>query len=304
MELLPYEHIMNAWLLVGVALILPSTARAGKRYESFLVDRVDRTATLGSPLGLMSTTKTYFESSPLAGGRALVREFHDSALEGAYYLSDKNELIGRTDLLLVLDEDFGRIYTAIGVDYASGAGRIKVNTKALRRGSAGQRATTGKAPKAGHPDGFSLIRAVRAPPGFIVASADYSLDGTLVAFFVAQSSGDWLFAEGGAQPPPGFGTGYFFAPGIDTKIAAKAGLPLRIDPIRFETEPLTGLPDPAAPAATDAALIYRDHGTVIERWIKRGSSIERVSLWFPPTETERDLLGVERRLPFTPGPGR
>ncbi|MEQ1919958.1 MAG: hypothetical protein ABL955_12235, partial [Elusimicrobiota bacterium] len=290
---------MSGWKLVALALILPASAHAGKRYESFLVDPVDRTATLSAPLGLMSTAKTYFDSAPLAGGRALVREFHDGALEGAYYLSDKSELIGRTDLLLVLDEDFGRVYASISADYASGAGRIKVNTKLHQRDVAGQRASSGKAPKAGHPDGFSLIRAMRAPPKFVVASADYSLDGTLVAFSVAQSSGDWVSTEGAAQPPPGFGTGYYYAPGIDVKIAAKAGLPLTIDPIRFETDPFAGLPDPSAPIATDAALIYRDHGAVIERRIKRGSSLERASLWFPPTETERGLLGAERRLPFT-----
>jgi len=294
---------MNGWMMVALALIFPAAAHAGKRYESFLVDRVDRTATLSSPLGLMSTSKTYFESSPLAGGRARVQEFHDGALEGTYYLSEKNEIISRSDLLLVLDEDFGRVYAAIGVDHASKAGRVRLFTKLIRREAAGQRANTGKAPNAGHPDAFSLIRAMRAPPKFIVATADYSLDGTLVAFSVAQSSGDWVSTEGSMQPPPGFGTGFFYAPGIDAKIAAKAGLPLTIDPIRFETDPFKGLPDPAAPVATDAALIYRDHGAVIERRIKRGSSIERASLWFPPTETERAMLGAERRMPFTPGLG-
>ncbi len=305
-ELLPYTHIMYTWVLLGTALavIAPSSAQAGKRYESLMIDRVDRTATLSAPLGRMSAAKSYFESAPLAGGRALVREFHDGALEGAYYLSDRNELIGRADILLVLDEDFGRVYASIGVDYAGGAGRIKVNTKPLRRELPGQRASSAKAPRAGHPDGFALVRAVKAPPKFIVAVADYSLDGTLVAFSVAQSSGDWLSSEGGLQPPPGFGTGYFYAPGIDAKIAAKAGLPMTIDPIRFETDPFAGLPDPAGPVAQDAALIYRDRGAVIERQIKRGSKIERASLWFPPTETERGLLGAERRLPFTPGPGR
>lgn len=299
-------HIMNAWILTGVVLSLlaPLSAQAGKRYESMMIDRVDRTATLSEPLGRMSAAKTYFESSPLAGGRALVREFHDGALEGAYYLSGKNELIGRSDLLLVLDEDFGRVYASIGVDYAGGAGRIKVNTKPLRREVSGQRASSAKAPKAGHPDGFSLVRAMRAPPKFVVAVADYSIDGTLVAFSVAQSSGDWLSAEGGPQPPPGFATGYFYAPGIDAKLAAKAGLPMTIDPIRFETDPFQGLPDPADPVAADAAVIYRDRGAVVERQVKRGSRIERSSLWFPPTETERGLLGAERRLPFTPGPGR
>lgn len=291
-------------LILALALLAPPSAQAGKRYESLMIDRVDLTATLGSPLGRMSTAKTYFESSPLAGGRALVREFHDGALEGAYYLSEKNELIGRSDLLLVLDEDFGRVYASIGVDYAGGAGRIKVNTKPFRREISGQSANSGKAPKAGHPDGFSLVRAMRAPPKFVVAVADYSLDGTLVAFSVAQSSGDWLSSEGGPQPPPGFGAGYFYAPGLDAKIAAKAGLPMTIDPVRFETDPFESLPAPADPVAEDAALIYRDRGAVVERQVKRGSRIERSSLWFSPTETERALLGTERRLPFASGPGR
>ena len=280
------------------------SAQADKRYESFMIDRVDRTATLSSPLGRMSSAKTYFERSPLAGGRALVREFHDGALEGAYYLSDKNELIGREDLLLVLDEDFGRVYASICVGYAGGAGRIKVNTKPFRRETPGQRASSAKAPKAGHPDSFALVRATRTPPRFVVAVADYSLDGTLVAFSVAQSSGDWLSAERGAQPPPGSATGYFYAPGLDAKLAAKAGLPMTIDPIRFETDPFEGLPAPADPVAGDAAIIYRDRVAVIERQVKRGSRIERSSLWFPPSETERGLRGAERRLPFTSGPGR
>lgn len=301
-ELLPYKHMMNAWIWVGMAIILPSSARAGKRYESMMIDRMDRTATLGAPLGLLSTSKTFFDRAPLAGGRALVQEFHDGALEGAYYLSDKNEVIGRTDLLLVLDEDFGRVYASIGVDYA--AGRIKLNTKLFRREIAGQRPRGVQAPRAGHPDGFSLVRAMNAPPKFVVASGDYSLDGTLVAFSVALSSGEWLSAEGASRPPPGFGTGYSYAPGLDAKTAAKAGLPLTIDPIRFETDPFEGLPEPALPLAVDAALIYRDHGAVVERRIRRGSRIERSSLWFPPTEVERGLLGAERRLPFTPSPGR
>ena len=290
-------------LILALALIAPTAAHAGKRYESFLIDRVDRTATLGAPLGMMSTSKSYFERSPLAGGRTLIQEFHDGALEGSYYLSEKNELIGRSDLLLVLDEGFGRISASISVDYAGSTGRVKINTKPLRHELASQRASSAEAPKAGHPDGFALVRVMKAPPKFLVAVADYSLDGTLVAFSIAQSSGDWLTAEGGS-PPPGFGAGYFFAPGIDEKIAAKAGLPLRIDPIRFETEPFEGLPDPAAPIIEDAALIYRDRGAVVERRLKRGSSLEHGSLWFPPTETERGLLGDERRLPFTPGPGR
>jgi hypothetical protein len=289
------------WILV-CALTFPLSARAGKRYESMMVDRVDMTATLSEPLGLLSAGGSFFERDSLPGGRAVVREFHDGALEGEYYLSDKNALLGRSDLLLVLDEDFGRVYASIKIDY--GAGRMGIGTRMLSRRSAGQAARPDKGRKSGSPDGFSLVRALKAPPKLIVAAGDYSLDGTLVAFSVAWSSGDWIQSEGGPQPPPGFGKGFFAAPGIDATLAAAAGLPLTLDPIRFETDPFKGLPEPSYPVDRDAALVYRDRGAIVDRAIKRGSRVERATLWFPPSEIERALLAAERRLSFSAGATR
>lgn len=290
---------IRAARLLPLILLLAGPARADKRYESMLIDPIDKTVTMSGPLGILSTTKTYFERSSLAGGRTLVREFREGSLEGEYFLSEKDDLIGRSERLLVLDEEFGRIDVAIGVEYT--AGRIRAGAKMFQRHVPAQIPSTGKAPKAGHPDGFALIRVMKAPPRFIVVAADYTLDGTLAAFTVGASSGEWGASENGPQPPEGFALGTYFPPHLDPKIAAKVGLPMTVDPIRFETTPFEALPKPDYPLDRDIAFVYREHGAVIDRLIGRGSRIDHARLWFPPTEVEHELLRSERSFPFSTG---
>lgn len=276
-------------LILAVLLALPSAARAGKRYGTFLLDSTDMSTTLGDPQGMLSSARAYFEVTYPRGG-ALVQDFRDGSFEGEYYLDEKGFLRARADTLLILDENYGRVCATLGVDYAEGREHVYVNTRMFRRGVPHQMPNAGAAPKAGFPESFALVRALKTSSRFLVAAGDYSLDGTLTAFRVAESSGEWIsITENGP---------------VNSTAAARAGLPLTIDPMAFAEDPFKGLPEPASPVVQDAALIYRGHAEAVERIIKRGSRLERAVLWFPPSATERLLIKRERDFPFTAGPNR
>ncbi|MDD5305531.1 MAG: hypothetical protein PHS14_20715, partial [Elusimicrobia bacterium] len=97
-------------LILVLALTFPCAARAGKRYESLMIDRVDKTATLGAPLGAFSSAKTYFDASPLSGGGLRVADIREGSCRGIYDFSGDNRLLHRERTLLVLEGEFGHVY--------------------------------------------------------------------------------------------------------------------------------------------------------------------------------------------------
>ena len=286
-------------LAFALALLLPSSASAGKRYASLLIDRVDMTASLSEPLGLFSSEKSYFERWEQRGGGFWIEDWREGSRRGTYHFTKDGRLRHRTETLLVLEGELGAVFAELNAWHQSDKPRTTVNTAPYSRSNArqaGQPAEgTGKAVS-----GFALVRVLKAAPKFLIASADYALDGSLQAFHVNASTGDWRHSNEVAKHHP-FQGGSFYGPGIDAKAAEKLGVPLKIDPAAFLASPFASLPEPGFPHELDAALVYRDRGEFVDRQVRRGSRVEKSRLRFPPTELERALLKTESARPFSAG---
>lgn len=270
---------MRLWIsaAAAAALLLPSPTLAGKRYASFMVDRLDLTATLGEPLGMFSSDKSYYE---LTGRR--VSDIREGANRGSYDLSPENRLVHRERSLLVLEGHFGRVYASFDYTYPPAVPKVAVNTFAHRPDYPHRAAEPGrKAP--GPADSFALVRAYQLPGSkkFAVATADYDAAGKRKSFRVAISTGG-AFQE-------------LVAP-------AEAGLPKSVDAPSFSENPFAGMGGSSELGDVRAALVYRGRGTAIERIVLNGLFVEREWLSFPLTETERSLSKIETRLPLKPGP--
>ena len=264
-------------LILALALIAPNGAWAGKRHETLLFDRMDMTATLGAPLGRFSSAKTYFESTPLSGGNLRVADIREGACRGVYDLSAKGRMIHRARTLRVLEGAFGHVYAHLHYWYPPETPRIAVGTFADRRGPPHLPPQL-QASGSGKIDGYALIRVLKAPQRYLIASGDYALDGALKAFRVDVSTGDWTRTLAGVRP-------------------GAYGLPEAIAPAEFAASPFPG--EAAENVELEAALIFRGRGTTIERVIRRGSRVERDWLSFPPTEIDRALSRTEASYPIT-----
>lgn len=273
--------------LILAVLLLPLSARAGKRFESFTIDRVDMTPLLSGPVGLMSTDTAWYERSETASG-ARVEDFRDGGSRGVFDFGGDGRLLHRSRALAVLDGRFGRVYARFDCWYPPEKPRVAVNTGAAKRNLPHREAVAGAASKAA-PDSFALIRVLKAKDKFKIATADYGLDGGLRALRVEVSSGDWTSTEVVASTAPA--------------AAAEWGLPAAVDAATFAVEPFAGS-EPWENLETEAALTYRARGTIVERATRRGSRVDRDWLSFPLTEVERALSRTEAAFPFTPGPGR
>lgn len=272
-------------LILALALAFPASARAGKRYESLMIDRVDMTATLGAPLGAFSSAKSYFDSTPLSGGGRRVADMRDGACRGAYDFSPENRLLHRERTLRVLERDFGHVYAHFHYWYPPETPMIAVATFAARRDVPHLPPLIEKT-GSGKVDGFALIRVLKASPKFLVATADYALDGRRTAFRIEVSSGEWVKSS---------------ASGADEPQAGRFGLPKQIDPATFASAPFAERAPEAGSVELEAALIFHGRGATIERLVKRGSRVDRDWLSFPPTEIERLLSKVEASYPITRG---
>lgn len=271
-----------------LALLLPAPALAGKRYESFLLDRVDMTAVLGQPLSAFSSPTAYFERVETDGGFR-VDDDRDGSCRGGFDFGRDGKLVHRARALAVLDGRFGRVYARFDYWYPPEPPRIAVNT------AAGRRALPHREPAAttaspGAAESFALIRVLAAGKTFKIAAADYARDGALKALRVDVSSGDWTSSE--------------VALSSSAAVAAAWGLPGAIDAKSFAEKPFAGAAEPGDGVEAEAALIYRARGTLVERVKRQGSHLERDWLAFQTTEAERALARTEAALPLTPGPGR
>lgn len=272
-------------LILALALTFPSAARAGKRHESLMIDRVDMTATLGAPLGAFANAKSYFDSTPRSGGGRRIADISDGSCRGIYDLSPGDRLLHRERTLRVLEGDFGHVYVHLHYWYPPEPSRIAVATFAQRR-DVPHIPPLIEETGSGKVDGFALIRVLKAPPKFLVATADYALDGSLKAFRVEASSGEWV--------PSQMNTAV-----LDEEKAARFGLPRKIKPATFAQAPFSE--HSKEDLELEAALIFHGRGASIERVIKRGSHVDRDWLSFPPTELERALSKVEASYPITRG---
>lgn len=274
-------------LILALALVFPPAARAGKRFESLMIDRVDMTATLGAPLGAFANAKSYFDSSPRAGGGRRIADIRDGSCRGQYDFSPDDRLLHRERTLRVLEGDFGHVYAHFHYWYPPEVPVIAVATFAQRRDVPHLAPQIAKA-GSGKVDGFALIRVLNASPKFLVATADYALDGRLKAFRVEASSGEWVGSQmNGAV--------------LDDGKAARFGLPKEIDPATFAEAPFVESAKDGESLELEAALIFHGRGALIERVVRRGSHVDRDWLSFPPTELERALSKVEASYPITRG---
>ena len=271
------------FLILGLA----GTARAGKRYDSFMIDRVDMTAILGKPISLFSASKSWFERTETGAG-ARISDYRDGGCQGSFDFADSGALIHRSRALSVLEGRFGHIYARCDYWYPPESPRIAVNT------SAASRAMPHRAPvllgvAQGPAESFALIRVLKAGKTFKIASADYGLDGALKALRVDVSSGDWTASEVSFTS--------------STFTALIWGLPAAIDTTSFPGKPFAGVAEPGENIEMEAALIYRARGILVERIMRHGSRIDREWLSFPLTEIERALSKTEAAFPFLAGPG-
>lgn len=272
-------------LILALALTFPSAARAGKRHESLMIDRVDMTATLGAPLRAFANAKSYFDSSPRPGGGRRIADVRDGACRGIYDFSPDDRLLHRERTLRILEGDFGHVYVHFHYWYPPEQARITVATFAQRR-DVPHLPPLIEESGSGKVDGFALVRVLKAPPKFLVATADYALDGRLKAFRIEASSGEWVPSQMNSAV-------------LDYEKAARFGLPKEIKPATFAAAPF------GEHAQDDleltAALIFRSRGALIERVIKRGLHVDRDWLSFPPTELDRTLSKMEASYPITRG---
>lgn len=264
-------------LILALALVAPGGAWAGRRHETLLFDRMDMTATLGAPLGRFSSEKTYFESTPLPGGNVRVADIREGACRGVYDLSPNGRMIHRTRTLRVLEGEFGHVYVHLHYWYPPESPRVAIGTFADKRGVPHLPPLIA-ASGSGSIDGYALIRVMKAPDRYLIASGDYALDGARKAFRIDVSTGDWARSLAG-EPP------------------ALYGLPEAIDPAGFTAFPFPG--EAEENVELEAALIFRGRGTTIERVVRRGSRVERDWLSFPPTEIDRALSRTESSYPIT-----
>ena len=167
---------MPNWrLLLAVVLMLPLSARAGKRYESFMIDRVDMTAILSEPLGLFSGPKTWFERTETNAGMRIT-DYRDDGCRGSFDFDGRGRLIHRARALDVLEGRFGRVYARFDYWYPPEPSRIAVNTAAGRRDLPHREPVLVSA-SIGAVESFALIRVLKAAKNFKITSADYGLDG-------------------------------------------------------------------------------------------------------------------------------
>ncbi|MBI5247699.1 MAG: hypothetical protein HY923_11005 [Elusimicrobia bacterium] len=272
-------------VMLAFALAVP--ARAGKRYESFLIDPVDMTAVMGKPAGVLSSSKAWFERSETGGGARIVDQ-RDDECRGTFDFAAAGPLFHRSRALNVLEGPFGRVYARFDYWYPPERVRVAVNTSAGRRDLPHREPVL--AAGSGPAESFALIRVLKAGKKFKIATADYGLDGGLRALRVDVSSGDWASSEVAFSSSP-FDAGIW-------------GLPASVDAKAFASKPFAGVAEPVDGVETEAALIYRARGVYVERFTRRGSRSDRDWLAFPVTEIERSLAKREAAFPFTAGPGR
>ena len=274
-------------VILAAFLLVPAKAFAGKRYESFLLDRVDMTAVLGQPLSAFSSPAAYFERVETDGGFR-VDDYRDGSCRGGFDFGRDGRLIHRARALSVLEGRFGRVYARFDYWYPPEPPRVAVNTAAGRRAFP-HREPAGSSASTGPIESFALIRVLAAGKNFKIASADYARDGALKALRVDVSSGDWTASE--------------ISYSSSAAVAAAWGLPGKVDAKSFVENPFKSVAASDAVEA-EAALIYRARGTVVERVKRQGSHLDRDVLAFQTTEAERALARTEAALPLTPGPGR
>lgn len=274
-------------LILAAVLLAPSTAHAGKKYASFMIDRFDMTATLSEPVGLFSAPRAYFERTETASG-ARVEDRREGGCLGVFDFAAGGRLLHRARSLAVLEGPFGRVYARFDYWYPPERPRGAANTSA-RRDIPHREPERADAAR-GRVDSFALVRVLKDGKKFKIASADYGLDGSLRALRVDLSSSSW--------------TGTEVAFSSSAVAAAAWGLPAKVDPKIYTEKPFAGAATQSPEVELEAALIYYSRGAFVERLIRRGSRIDRDWLAFSPSEVERALAKSEAGLPFEPGPGR
>lgn len=253
-----------------------------------LIDRLDATAVMSEPVGMFASPKTYFERSE-SGGAARVLDYHDGLCRGAFDFAATGRLLHRSRTALVLDGRFGSVFARFDYWHPPETPRIAVATGGGPRATPhGEGAASPADPK--RAESFALVRVLKAKDRFKIASADYALDGGLRAMRVDLSSSDWTGAE--------------VAFSSSAELAARYGLPARVDAATFATDPFKGFPPTDASVEAEAALVYRARGTVVERLTRAGAKPAVDWLAFPTTEVELPLAQTESKFPFAPGPGR
>jgi len=281
---------MKGLRLIGLAVFalgLAGRARAGKRYESMMIDPVDMTAIMGKPASALSSPQAWFERSETGAG-ARISDRREGECRGDFDFSPSGPLLHRSRALSVLEGPFGRVYARFDHWYPPERARIAVNT------AAGPRTFPHREPVlaagSGSAESFALIRVLLNGRRYKIATADYGLDGGLKALRVDVSSGDWSSSEVAFSSSP-FDAGIW-------------GLPASVDAKTFAAKPFAGVAEPVDGVETEAALIYRSRGVYVERFVRRGSRVDRDWLAFPVTEIERSLAKREAAFPFSAGPGR
>jgi hypothetical protein len=220
----------------------------------------------------------------------------------SFGLDEDRRLTSRTKHQELLHGEFGTIYTESTYFYVTGfrGPNPRRFTAAYANGHEHERPAIVPAPPGDELtlEAVSVVRVFRAPPEFLIVSANYDAGGRMQSVHVnGARNGNWIHPNGIPEP--------YRNPGVATMLDARPrllgfyGLPPRFPVEAYRHAPSPDVFGPAEPPVElDVVNLHFDQTRFVEQQIfhAHGAS-ERRFLEFRVTDADRLLAPLDRREP-------
>jgi len=242
---------------------------------------------LDAPIFFRFRTQSAYSVDHYAGWR----EDPQRVRYNAFAVDFDGRLRSRTKYQELLRERFGTVYGVTTYYYRDGERTKRVfDTTAYASAMEHEPPTILRAPPplgGLRLDGASVVRVFRAPPEFLIVSANYDADGTIRVLHVnGAKAGDWVHPNEIGDPFRKWG----LVDGPDTR--AHYGLPGTFSVSRYEQDGATGFGETALEPELDVVHLHYDRNSLVrqDRFRPDGTR-ERRFLGFQITEQDRVLSG-------------
>jgi hypothetical protein len=297
---------------MGLLLSLTSFAcriGPGGWYRSVVIDSDTETVVMKDRIDSSGNGLREGVRDDLAESGHMIHEYGPATPDGKYPLRNffstdrKYRLIEREKNQELLRGEFGSVYAKTTYYYDSmyrgQATGFEVNSysKLVSSDSPSIGASV-PVDAASRVAAVSLVRIVKARPGFAILAATYSPDGRLQSLTVdAARGGDWVAANELSGNNPPIGGGRFHDGGI--QLRPWYGIPDHFPVEAYTAEPSVQWPPTGYPERLTAVHLHYDRN----RWVRQdiyenGVRTASRSLQFPATESDRVLAPIDGRRGF------
>jgi hypothetical protein len=221
-----------------------------------------------------------------------------------YFSTDSQyRLIYREKYQELLHGDFGSVYAQstyyYDARYRGQATGFEVNGYSKLVGSESPSVTSSiPAESSGQVVAISLVRVLRAHPGFAVLSATYSPNGKLQSLSVdAARGGDWVGASEFVGSDPPINGGRFYGGGI--QLRPWYGIPSNFPVQAYTANPTAVWPNAGYPEEFAAVHLHYD----ANRWVRQDTYVDGIrtesrNLHFPSTAQDNMLEPIDSHRGF------